>query len=70
MGFFKDYNQFINEEFGFSTVANTPGMGDAVAPTSTSTGSGDIWPSIGSGVWTGMGFVKARRKRKRKMRKK
>ena len=63
---FKKFEDFLNEMGGggaggactggaapsgsFSTVGNTPGMGNVVAPGSGHEGSGDQWPSLGVGM--------------------
>ena len=67
---FKNYSEFINEDGGFATLGNTPGMGDVAPPTSTATGSGDSWPSLFNGVWTANGLVKPKKKRKKPSRRK
>lgn len=45
---------------GFATLADTPGMGDVTMPTSTSTGSGDIF----GGVLDFNAWTKSRRKKR------
>lgn len=48
---FKNFEQWINEDFaqvGVAPAGNVIGMGDAIPPSSTSNGSGDAWPSLGS----------------------
>lgn len=45
----KKFNNWLNEDFaqvGVAPAGNVVGMGDAIAPSSTNTGSGDSWPSL------------------------
>jgi hypothetical protein len=63
MGRIKDFDQWVKEDF--SQVASTPGMGDVVAPTATSTGSGDQWPSLGA-PYSLVPLKKTRKKRRKK----
>jgi hypothetical protein len=47
----KKFDKWINEDFaqvGVAPAGNVQGMGDAIPPTATSTGSGDLWPSLGA----------------------
>ena len=50
---------------GFATLADTPGMGDVVMPTTTSVGSGDVFGNVMDfGSWKRT----KRRKKKRSKR--
>ena len=60
------FNEFINEDGGMASLDSTPGMGAVVAPTANSVGSGDAWPSLFNGVWTGKGLVKGKKRRRKK----
>lgn len=49
---------------GFATLADTPGMGNVVMPTATSSGSGDIFGTVMNfGSWK-----KSKRKRKKRQK--
>lgn len=51
MKIIKKFDQWITEDFaqvGVAPEGNVVGMGNPVPPTSTSTGSGDQWPSLGT----------------------
>ena len=61
----KNFDQWLKEDF--AVPGSVVGMGDPVAPTSSLTGSGDQWPSLG-GPWSLMKIE--RRKRRKKNRKK
>ena len=67
MSLIKKFNEWVNEDF--ATVANTSGMGDVTPPTSTSNGSGDMWPSLGAPSIQ-IGYTKKKRKRKKRKSKK
>jgi hypothetical protein len=58
----KDFDTWVNEDF--AQLDTTPGMGDAVAPTSTTMGSGDQWPSLG--IPYSHPSLKPKRKRRKK----
>jgi len=47
---------------GFSTLDNTPGMGDVTFPTSTKVGSGDVFGGV-------MGFSSWKKKKRRNKKK-
>ena len=59
--------EFISEDF--ATLGSVLGMGDTSAPTPTSVGSGDAWPSLTNGVWTAQGQVIKKRRIRRKNKK-
>jgi len=40
----KNFKDWIKEDF--ASLDSTTGMGDVLAPTSTSVGSGDVWPQL------------------------
>jgi hypothetical protein len=64
---FKNFNQWLNEDFaqlGPAPGGNVVGMGDVVAPTSNSTGTGDTWPSLGE-PYSLVKLKKKRRKRRK-----
>lgn len=63
MGRIKKYEEWIAEDFaavGIAPEGNVIGMGNTVPPTSTTFGSGDMWPSLGAPS------KKRRKKRKKK----
>jgi hypothetical protein len=65
------FAKWLYEDAGFAQVGSPPagnvsGMGDVVAPTATSFGSGDAWPSLGAPS----SLAKLMRKKKRKRAKK
>lgn len=50
---------------GFSTLADTPGMGDVVMPTETTKGSGDVFGGVMDfSSWKGSKRRKKRRKKR------
>jgi hypothetical protein len=71
MGRIKKYEEWITEDFaavGIAPEGNVIGMGNATPPSSTSVGSGDMWPSLGAPA-TATGTVKKKRRKKRKKKK-
>jgi hypothetical protein len=68
---FKNYEQWLTEDFaavGVAPAGNVSGMGNAVPPTSTSFGSGDLWPSLGKPSSL-VPSKKKRRRRKKQIKK-
>lgn len=68
----KDFSTWLKEDFaavGVAPAGNVVGMGDVAAPTSTSTGSGDTWPSLGAPSSLAPLAYKKRKKRKKKVKK-
>lgn len=71
MGKFKTYDEFLSEDGAFASVGAAPGgnvsgMGDVAAPTSTTTGSGDAWPSL----FKPFSLVPLEKRKRRKKKKK
>ena len=67
----KKYEEWVVEDFaavGIAPEGNVIGMGNATPPTSTSVGSGDMWPSLGAPA-TAAGTAKKKRRKKRKKKK-
>ena len=66
----KKFKNWVNEDFaqvGSAPAGNVVGMGDVVAPTSSSTGSGDAWPSLADPY--SLVPLKKKKKKKKKKRK-
>jgi hypothetical protein len=66
----KNFKNWVNEDFaqvGVAPAGNVVGMGDVAAPTSSSTGSGDAWPSLSDPY--SLVPLKKKKKRKKKKRK-
>jgi hypothetical protein len=68
----KDFSTWLKEDFaavGVAPAGNVIGMGDVSAPTSTNTGSGDTWPSLGAPSSLAPLAYKKRKRRKKKTKK-
>jgi hypothetical protein len=68
----KDFSTWLKEDFaavGVAPAGNVIGMGDVSAPTSTNTGSGDAWPSLGAPSSLAPLAYKKRKKREKKVKK-
>lgn len=66
----KKFLNWLSEDFaqvGTPPAGNVTGMGNPTPPTSTSTGSGDAWPSLGAPY--SLVPLKKRRKRKKRAKK-
>lgn len=65
----KNFKDWVNEDFaavGIAPEGNVIGMGNVAPPTANSTGSGDMWPSLGAPATQSGSPKKKRRKKKKK----
>lgn len=72
MTFFKNFEDWVNEDFaavGVAPEGNVGGMGDAIAPNDGAQGSGDAWPALCDKPFC-LANVPTKRKKKRRKKKK